>query len=238
MWIIPSGSLTKFMNFILLSCYMFTIGGLSSLHAHEIHLADGSVIETSQVWREKDFVLYEKFDTVVRIPTEKVIEVVYDDREVFKSVSIYFKNGTFVFCKYAWKKDGQVYCRQERSEYFYDLSDVAGVLKGRTHQFEELPVDVQKKFLFPTIYFSEENYLKVNYIWTDGQHLHFEIEDENYVVPIREVCTIKIGNTEYKSSSQTCTQKQNVDKTLIRNRNSGSNDAVDQTMVPIGKTKK
>ncbi|WP_417910003.1 trypsin-like peptidase domain-containing protein [Candidatus Electronema sp. PJ] len=49
----------------------------ASLHAHQIHLKDGKTIESDNVWKEGNTVLYEKYGGTISIPDSQVQEIVY-----------------------------------------------------------------------------------------------------------------------------------------------------------------
>ncbi|XOF33958.1 MAG: trypsin-like peptidase domain-containing protein [Candidatus Electrothrix sp. YB6] len=61
--------------FFILHC------GVPSLFAHEIHLKNGRIIKTGNVWREGDTVHYEQYGGTISIPFSRVKGVVYDEKQ-------------------------------------------------------------------------------------------------------------------------------------------------------------
>ncbi|MCW5198173.1 trypsin-like peptidase domain-containing protein [Desulfobulbus sp. F3] len=51
--------------------------GTTELHAHQIHLKNGKVIESENVWKEGDNVIYEKYGGSISIPAGQVQDIVY-----------------------------------------------------------------------------------------------------------------------------------------------------------------
>lgn len=62
----------------LLLCLLFLCGPVSLLPAHELHLTNGRIISTDNVWREGETVHYKQYGGTVSIPYSRVKGVVYD----------------------------------------------------------------------------------------------------------------------------------------------------------------
>ncbi|WLE96680.1 MAG: trypsin-like peptidase domain-containing protein [Candidatus Electrothrix communis] len=65
----------------LLTCLFFLCCTVPLLPAHELHLKNGSIITTDNVWREGDTVHYEQYGGTISVPYSRVKGVVYDTSE-------------------------------------------------------------------------------------------------------------------------------------------------------------
>ena len=219
----------------IFSCAIFLVFAMSPAFAHEIHLKDGRTIHTKECWQEDGFVTYEKFGAVVRIPKDKVKQITYDDREVIKPATIYFNNGHSIYCNSSWEKDGQVYCDQYKADYFYDKEDVAGILKGRTHKFEELPTVIQKQWTAATVYLKSRQYLHADKVWTEGDNLFCQTSSEDYIFPIGDVLAVKKGHIQHQKQTPSPSRETiSIDKHEIGQK--VSNRRYKKSLEPIGKS--
>ncbi len=70
-------------TFYLLTCLFTCLLALcctaSQLSAHQLHLKDGRIISTENVWREGDTVHYQQYGGTISIPSSKVKGVVYKE---------------------------------------------------------------------------------------------------------------------------------------------------------------
>lgn len=166
----------------------------SLVGAHEIHFKDGRVIRTKTCWEEDGKVNYQKYGAIIGVSRELIDDIIYEDTKMYMYSTIYFNDGTSMFCGKIWEENLKVHCKNEKFPTIYDKEEVLKIIKGRDHKFKDLPSEAQKQWTAATVYFKNKKTLLVNRVWQNGEKLYCKTNSGDVVFDIADVFDVEKGH--------------------------------------------